>query len=96
MTEANEQSYIAGNRAAYTDMLRACIKKLGYDSPEVLPAEWILEREATIAQLREVCAKYGDNDWPDELKLADVVQKHLANYLVWTRSILDESDEVKK
>jgi hypothetical protein len=96
MTEANEQAYIQGNRAAYVDMLRLCLKMLGYDDPESQRAAWILEREATIAQLRDVCAEHGDNDWPDDLNLADVVQKHLANYLVWTKSVLDDSDEVKQ
>lgn len=81
MTEANEQAYNQGNRAAYVDMLRLCLKMLGYDDPESQHAAWILEREATIAQLRDVCGSYGDNDWPDDLSLADVVEKHLARHL---------------
>lgn len=94
MTETNEQSYIAGTRAAYTDMLRLCLKMLGHDDPKSQQSAWVLEREATIAQLRVVCADHGDNDWPDDLNLADVVQKHLANYLVWTKSVFDKSDKV--
>jgi hypothetical protein len=35
------------------------------------------ERLRTIRELREVCALIGDNDWPDDLDLADVVQKHI-------------------
>ena len=31
--------------------------------------------------LRQVCAKYGDNDWPDNLHLADVIEKHLLRNL---------------
>jgi hypothetical protein len=33
---------------------------------------------ATRAMLRIECAEYDDNDWPDDLHLADVVEKHLA------------------
>jgi len=31
--------------------------------------------------LRMVCDDHGDNDWSNELHLADVVEKHLANHL---------------
>lgn len=27
--------------------------------------------------LRQVCDEFGDNDWPDNLHLADVIEKHL-------------------
>lgn len=31
--------------------------------------------------LRIVCAEFGDNDWSDDLSLADVIEKHLARHL---------------
>jgi hypothetical protein len=31
--------------------------------------------------LRRVCAKFGDNDWSDDLRLADVLEKHLLRHL---------------
>lgn len=40
-----------------------------------------LEREQTISALRELCAVFGDNDWPEDLNLADVVEKHLGKHL---------------
>ena len=39
------------------------------------------ERAAVVALLRWECGKDGDNDWPDELHLADVIERHLLNYL---------------
>jgi hypothetical protein len=36
------------------------------------------EREDAVAMLRIECAEYDDNDWPDSLHLADIVEKHLA------------------
>ena len=34
-------------------------------------------RAETIALLRDLCAQTGDNDWPDDLHPADVIEKHL-------------------
>lgn len=52
------------------------------------------EREATIAALRILCGDFGDNDWLDDLHLADVVEKHLSKHL-HTRGVSDESGEKK-
>ncbi len=35
------------------------------------------ERAETVALLREACGEYGDNEWPDDLYLPDVIEKHL-------------------
>lgn len=40
------------------------------------------ERQETIKSLRGLCKDFGDNDWPDDLHLADVIEKHLGKYLV--------------
>lgn len=42
---------------------------------------WNHERTAAIAILRELCAEFGDNSWPDTLHLADVIEKHLGKHL---------------
>lgn len=42
---------------------------------------WDRERNETIAALRSLCAAFGDNDWSNDLHLADVVAKHLEPYL---------------
>lgn len=49
----------------------------------------VSERQETIKSLRGLCKDFGDNDWPDDLHLADVIEKHLGKYLV-DISILDE------
>jgi hypothetical protein len=43
--------------------------------------EWEIERKGIIAALRELCAAFGDNDWPDDLDLRDVIEKHLGKHL---------------
>ena len=73
----DETAYIQGSRAAWLQMLRECLRNLSYSGNEAEAHDWILEREATVAALRELCAEHGDNDWPDDLHLADVINKHL-------------------
>lgn len=68
-------------RAAWSRMLQECVRELGYDDPEAQKTRWILERGAAIAQLRDLCGRFGDNEWPDNLHLADVIEKHLGRYL---------------
>ena len=36
-----------------------------------------VEIEVARKVLRQVCATWGDNDWPDNLYLADIIEKHL-------------------
>jgi len=36
-----------------------------------------IHREAVVKMLRMVCEEFGDNDWPDNLHQADVIEKHL-------------------
>ena len=81
MNEKQEQSYIQGSRAAWTTMLRSCLANLGIDGSEADRTRWILEREAAIAALRRVCRKHGDNNWDEDLHLADIIEKHLGRYL---------------
>lgn len=82
MTENEEQAYIQGERAARLSIILECIKWLGYDGdPEVHRLAWVIERERTIQVLRDICRDFGDNDWPDNLHLADVIEKHLAKHL---------------
>ena len=62
-------------------MLQTCLQELGIDDPETGKVRWVLEREATVAALRGVCENHGDNEWDEKLHLADVITKHLENYL---------------
>lgn len=77
----SERDYIKGTRAAYASMLQTCVSELGYTSDAGSKAAWIIEREAAIAKLREVCADHGDNNWPELLHLADIIEKHLTRHL---------------
>lgn len=79
--ERSEIDYIRGSRAAWLAMLGECLGQLGYDDPEVQRVKWVNERESTVAMLRMVCGDHGDNEWPDNLHLADVIEKHLARHL---------------
>jgi hypothetical protein len=79
--DAGDFHYIAGMRSALTHQLAHILGELGYSGDEGQRLAWILERERAVAKLREVCAEYGDNDWEDNLHLADVIDKHLHRYL---------------
>jgi len=39
------------------------------------------ERNDAIVMLRQVCEDWGDNDWADNLHLADIIEKHLWRHL---------------
>lgn len=81
MNEREEAAYTRGSRMAWSMMLLQCLKNLGYDDPEAQKATWVLERENAIAQLRDVCSQFGDNDWDEMLHLGDVIEKHLGWHL---------------
>ena len=70
-----------GYRAAMVGQLADVLHRLGYDDVEAQRARWIIEREQTVARLREVCRRFGDNDWSNDLHLGDVIDKHLAKYI---------------
>lgn len=80
MNDKEEQAYIAGKRMAWRRMLDQCIRELG-DAPNLDAARLLSELEETRAALRRICADHGDNEWPDDLSLADVIEKHLARHL---------------
>jgi truncated hemoglobin YjbI len=77
--ELFERGYIEGERRAYLSLLRQCINNLGEEERD--RSAWIIERQEAIARLRGLCEKHGDNDWPDSLHLADIIEKHLGDYL---------------
>jgi hypothetical protein len=81
MNKREEQIYVEGTNQAYVTMLSVCLKNLGIDHPEAQHAVWIAERQAVVAVLRTLCEEFGDNDWDDNLHLADVIKKHLSNHL---------------
>jgi hypothetical protein len=77
----DEGSYVRGSRAAWLAMLELCLHQLGIDDPEAGKVRWVSERARAILALRAICDNHGDNDWPDDLHLADAIEKHLGDHL---------------
>ena len=46
------------------------------DNPQEID-KWIDERRSVVALLRDSCKDHGDNDWPDNLHIYDIIEKHL-------------------
>lgn len=91
----DERSWQMGRKSAYTALLRQCLRELGADrdDPEQELAMRVVERQETVVALRELCEDFGDNDWPDELHLGDVIEKHLARPLY--RNVSTALEEVE-
>lgn len=90
----SERDYINGNRMAWRVMLGECIRALlvnGDRDAELDAARAVAELEDARAALRRVCEDHGDNDWDDDLHLADVIEKHLARHL--DEAVENESEE---
>jgi hypothetical protein len=81
MPDDIERAYELGHRKACVLILCEILKQLGYDPEVKTRFAWILEREDAISALRVACSDFGDNDWPDNLNLADVIEKHLLRHL---------------
>ena len=79
----DELSYIRGSNQALVGMLSFVLGELDFDETDMEKKyySWIEERQAIVNQLRVLCDEYGDNDWPDDLHLGDVIEKHLARSL---------------
>lgn len=82
--ERIDRAYVEGSRMANRLMLGRIVLELGGNPEEdakLEAARLRLQLEDTRRALRVVYEKHGDNDWPDDLHLADVVTKHLEPYL---------------
>lgn len=79
--EEKDIAYTQGADRAWLRMLGECVRALGYNSPEHNANRWILERADAVLKLREICEDFGDNDWPSDLHLTDVLEKHLLRRL---------------
>ena len=82
MSEEQESIYMRGYAAAQLSMLNVCMRGLGVDDPVARAAAYLEERMAVIQYLRSECAEYGDNDWPDDLYISDIIEKHLLQPLL--------------
>ncbi len=79
-TEEYERAYVEGSRVAWRSILRQALSELGRDSEEWDKTRWLVEREEAISALRRLCEQLGDTDWPDDLHLADIIEKHVAPF----------------
>lgn len=75
----SDREWEKGRRAALVDMLRHIVRSLC--PTQIGGAAQLIEREDSIAVLRRVCEEYGDNDWSEDLHLADIIEKHLERHL---------------
>lgn len=87
LQELTESHYLRGQRSVLIQQLHNILRELSIsyidDAPQNLMtiARLVAEREDAIAALRSVCDDHGDNDWSEEMHLADIVNKHLKNHL---------------
>jgi hypothetical protein len=86
VSEVHDRGYVRGQRQAWLGLLQTAIRELrgaGVDveEPSLALAAAVSELEQVRSSLREACADFGDNDWPDNLNLSDVLEKHLVAYL---------------
>jgi hypothetical protein len=78
--EKNERHYINGRNAALRHTMLHLAHQLGIfsgDDPLVKIAYLYDENQRVRLALRDICEKLGCNDWPDNLDLGDVMEKHL-------------------
>ena len=76
MSDATERAYVDGCRSVWVRLIAQARTALGYSGRTA--SSFIVEREQAISALRDICEEHGDNDWPDDLSLADIITKHLA------------------
>jgi hypothetical protein len=75
----DEKAYERGCQQVWTQILRLALRNLpGLD--KTVEAH-VIERAEIVAMLRTVCERFGDNEWEDDLHLADVIDKHLLRHL---------------
>lgn len=81
MEEVNKEelAFLEGEKAAYLTIFNFCLRELGYKTPSL--DSLTKDREAAIVILRRVCIEHGDNDWPANLNLAYIIEKHLEKHL---------------
>jgi hypothetical protein len=57
--ELHDNTYVAGQRAAYVRIMQECAKEIGYAEPLGKASELIEEREQVRAMIGRVCETYG-------------------------------------
>lgn len=71
----SELDYQRGRKSIAGAFIRECWDEL--DPVMKDKVAMVIDRDKTVAMLRQICEEHGDNDWSDNLSLADVIEKHL-------------------
>jgi hypothetical protein len=83
--EKEDRAYVRGRQAAYLEIFRTVAMELDFlkDEEQIKSklSHLLQERHFAIDALRTVCGMHGDNDWPDNLYLPDIIEKHLGRQL---------------
>lgn len=80
LEEIKEESYLLGQRALLLGQLKDILKQLG-KREDTTKEDLIAEREEAVQALRSICEDHGDNEWDENLHLADIINKHLGKHL---------------
>ena len=75
--DKKEINYELGIRQTTINMMLFCLKNLSNDDPFKMSVNYLIEREQAINTLRQVCERFGDNDWEEDFYLAEIIDKHL-------------------
>ena len=93
--EEKEQQRTLGHQAAYRSMLLERARNLDEDDPLKAAGHLIAGRQDAIAALRGLCERLGiPNDWPDDLYLAEIIEKHVERY--WRSGVEKERESCAK
>lgn len=76
-----EKGYREATHKVGRDLLMTALDLLDPNDIWRDKAALIAERMEAVAVLRRACEAHGDNDWPDDLCLGDVIEKHLLRHL---------------
>ena len=77
LQEVREESYQWGQKQLLIFQMREIIRQLGYPADMTIEAR-IIEREEALIALRQKCQDAGEpSNFPDDLHLADIIQKYL-------------------
>lgn len=89
LQELTESHYLRGQRSALINQLHNVLIQLSvpYENVDAAPENLMIiarlttEREDALSALRTICEDHGDNYWENDLHLADIINKHLGDYL---------------
>lgn len=89
MTTAHEESYLEGRRSAMRELLGRLAEEGHAAGLDTTKEQALVERSQTDSVLRALHRDMGgDGRWPENLHLADVVEKYIRRRQDWTRSAL--------